>query len=68
MQARPSPRRVQIAPYAFLYVTVTRPTLIPSLGGWIAEQFGINRMVGIFAVYFLGLLLVLESLRPLIRC
>jgi len=59
---------VQIAPYAFLYVTVTRPTLIPSLGGWVAEQFGINRMVGIFAVYFLGLLLVLESLRPLIRC
>jgi hypothetical protein len=57
-----------IAPYAALYVVVTRPTLIPSLGGWVAEQFGINRIVGIFAVYFLAILLALKLLRPPIWC
>jgi hypothetical protein len=56
------------APYAVLYVLVTRPTLILSLGGWVAERFGIDRYVGIFAVSFIGILLALELLRPLIWC
>jgi hypothetical protein len=59
---------VRIAPYAFLYVLVTRPTLILSLGGSVAEQFGINRYVGIFAVSFMGMLLAFQLLRPLIWC
>jgi hypothetical protein len=59
---------VRIGPYAFLYVLVTRPTFILSLGGWVAEQFGINRYVGIFAVSFMGMLLGLQLLRPLIWC
>jgi hypothetical protein len=58
----------RIAPLALVYVAVTRPELIASIGGWIAEQLGLSRMVGIFAVYFFGLLLILWSLSPLIWC
>lgn len=54
-----------VAPYAALYVVVTRPSLIPYFGGWVAEQFGINRYVGMFIVYFVGVLLALECLRRL---
>jgi len=57
-----------VAPIAFAYVAITRPQLIASAGGWVAEQFGSNRFVGIFAVYLIGTLLVLQFLRPLWWC
>jgi hypothetical protein len=57
-----------VGPAAFLYVAVTRPQLIASAGGWLAEQFGGNRLVGIFAVYLIGVLLALQLLRPLLWC
>src|SRR5712692_4319556 len=57
-----------VAPIAFAYVAITRPQLIASAGGWVAEQFGGNRFVGIFAVYLIGTLLVLQFLRPLWWC
>lgn len=59
---------VRIAPLAFVYVAITRPRLIASAGGWIAEQFGIDRFVGAFAVYLIGIFLVLQLLRPLMWC
>jgi hypothetical protein len=59
---------VLVAPAAFLYVAITRPQLIASAGGWVAEQFGGNRLVGIFAVYLIGVFLVLQFLRPLLWC
>jgi hypothetical protein len=59
---------VVIAPVAFAYVAITRPQLIASAGGWIAEQLGFNRFVGIFAVYLIGIFLVLQFLRPLLWC
>jgi hypothetical protein len=43
-----------MAPYALLYVAVTRPLLVLSLGGWVAEQLGLNRSVGIFACLLRG--------------
>jgi len=57
-----------VAPIAFAYVAVTRPQLIASAGGWVAEQLGGNRLVGIFAVYLIGTLLLLQFLRPLWWC
>ena len=57
-----------VAPIAFAYVAITRPQLIASAGGWVAEQFGSNRFVGIFAVYLIGTLLLLQFLRPLWWC
>jgi hypothetical protein len=57
-----------VAPIAFAYVAITRPQLIASAGGWVAEQFGSSRFVGIFAVYLIGTLLVLQFLRPLWWC
>ncbi len=57
-----------VAPVAFVYVAITQPQLIASAGGWVAEQFGGNRLVGIFAVYLVGILLVLQFLRPLLWC
>jgi hypothetical protein len=57
-----------VAPIAFAYVAITRPQLIASAGGWVAEQFGSNRFVGIFAVYLIGTLLILQFLRPLWWC
>jgi hypothetical protein len=57
-----------VAPIAFAYVAITRPQLIASAGGWVAEQLGSNRLVGIFAVYLIGTLLVLQLLRPLWWC
>jgi hypothetical protein len=59
---------VLVAPVAFAYVAITRPQLIASAGGWIAEQLGANRLVGIFAVYLIGIFLVLQFLRPLLWC
>jgi hypothetical protein len=59
---------VLVAPVAFAYVAITRPQLIASAGGWIAEQLGANRWVGIFAVYLIGSFLVLQFLRPLLWC
>jgi hypothetical protein len=55
-----------VAPLAFVYFAIERPALLGSLGGWIAEQLGVNRFVGIFAVYFCGSILVLWFLFPLI--
>jgi len=57
-----------VAPIAFAYVAITRPQLIASAGGWVAEQLGSNRFVGIFAVYLIGTLLVLQFLRPVWWC
>jgi hypothetical protein len=57
---------VVVAPVAFAYVAATRPQLVASAGGWIAEQLGGNRIVGIFAVYLIGIFLVLHFLRPLL--
>jgi hypothetical protein len=57
-----------VAQIAFAYVAMTRPQLIASAGGWVAEQFGSNRFVGIFAVYLVGTLLVFQFLRPLSWC
>jgi hypothetical protein len=57
-----------LAPIAFAYVAITRPQLIASAGGWVAEQFGSNRFVGVFAVYLIGTLLVLHFFRPLWWC
>jgi hypothetical protein len=57
-----------VAPAAFVYVAITRPQLLASAGGWVAEQFGGNRLVGIFAVYLIGIFLVLQFLRPLLWC
>jgi hypothetical protein len=54
------------APVAVAYVAVTRPQLVASAGGWIAERLGAHRLVGIFAVYLVGLLLVMQILRPFI--
>jgi hypothetical protein len=59
---------VLVAPIAFAYVAITRPQLIASAGGWVAEQLGGNRWVGIFAVYLIGMFLVLQFLRPLLWC
>ena len=59
---------VFVAPIAFAYVAITRPQLIASAGGWVAEQLGSNRFVGIFAVYLIGTLLLLQFLRPLWWC
>jgi hypothetical protein len=57
-----------VAPIAFAYIATTRPQLIASAGGWVAEQVGSNRFVGIFAVYLIGTLLVFQFLRPLWWC
>jgi hypothetical protein len=57
-----------VAPIAFAYVAITRPQLIASAGGWVAEQLGGNRWVGIFAVYLIGSFLALQFLRPLLWC
>jgi hypothetical protein len=59
---------VFIAPVAFAYVAITRPPLVASAGGWIAERLGGNRIAGIFAVYLIGIFLVLQFLRPLFWC
>jgi hypothetical protein len=58
----------RVGTIAFLYVAVTRPSLIASVAGWIAEQLGISRLVGIFAAYFIGIVLALQLLWPLIWC
>jgi hypothetical protein len=52
----------------FLYVLATRPSLVASVGGWIADQLGYDRRLGIFAVYFLGIAILLQFLWPLIWC
>jgi hypothetical protein len=57
-----------VAPVAFAYVAITRPQLVASAGGWVAEQLGGNRIAGIFVVYLIGILLVLQFLRPLLWC
>jgi hypothetical protein len=59
---------VLVGPAAFVYVAVTRPQLIASAGGWLTERLGGNRLVGIFAVYLVGVLLALQFLRPLLWC
>ena len=59
---------VLVAPVAFVYVAVTRPQLIASAGGWVAEQLGANRLVGIFVVYLMGIFLIFQLLRPLLWC
>jgi hypothetical protein len=62
----------RIGPFAFAYIAITRPALIASAGGWIAEQLGFKRIYGIFAIYMIGISLVfvglsflLQFLRPL---
>jgi hypothetical protein len=59
---------VLVTPIAFVYVAITRPQLLASAGGWIAEQVGVNRVLGIFAVYWVGIFLLLQFLRPLLWC
>ncbi len=59
---------VLVAPMAFAYLAITRPQLVASAGGWIAERLGGNRMTGIFAVYLIGVFLVLQLLRPFLWC
>jgi hypothetical protein len=59
---------VVVAPYAFVYVAVTRPQLVASAGGWVADRLGFDRIYGIFAVYLVGIFLVLQVLRPLLWC
>ncbi len=59
---------VLVAPIAFTYLAITRPQLVASAGGWIAERLGGNRMTGIFAVYLIGVFLVLQLLRPFLWC
>jgi hypothetical protein len=59
---------VIVAPVAFTYLAITRPQLVASAGGWVAEQLGGNRIIGIFAVYLIGVFLVLQFLRPLLWC
>jgi hypothetical protein len=53
---------------AFAYLAVTRPRLVASAGGRIAERLGGNRIAGIFAVYLIGIFVVLQFLRPLLWC
>ena len=55
---------VVVSPIAFAYVAITRPQLLASAGGWIAEQLGADRSLGIFVVYWIGIFLVLQVLRP----
>jgi len=57
---------VLVAPVAFAYLAITRPQLVASAGGWIAERLGGNRITGIFAVYLIGIFLILQFLRPLL--
>src|SRR5260370_38708138 len=59
---------VLVAPMAFAYLAITRPQLVASAGGWIAERLGAHRITGIFAVYLIGIFLVLQFLRPLLWC
>jgi hypothetical protein len=59
---------VLVAPMAFAYLAITRPQLVASAGGWVAERLGGNRITGIFAVYLIGVFLVLQFLRPLLWC
>jgi len=56
---------VRAAPIAFIYVAITRPDIIASAGGWIAEQVGFPRTTGIFAVYLIGISVLLLVLQPL---
>jgi hypothetical protein len=58
----------RIAPIAFVYAAITRPELLASAGGWIAEQLGLPWLVGVFAVYFIGIFAVLEFFWPLLWC
>jgi hypothetical protein len=61
---------IAVSPIAVVYVAVTKPELIVSAGGWIAEQAGFPWWVGVFAVYLAMLLfvaIVLRLLRPLWR-
>jgi hypothetical protein len=57
-----------VAPVAVTYLAITRPQLVASAGGWVAEQLGANRIVGIFAVYLIGIFLLLQVLRPVWWC
>jgi hypothetical protein len=57
-----------MAPVALIYLAITKPQLIPALGGWIVEQLGFNRYVGIVAVCFIGVFAVIELFWPLIWC
>jgi len=56
-----------VAPVAFVYIAITKPHLIASAGGWIAEQVGLPRAFGIFTVYLIGCTLILIVIRPLLR-
>jgi hypothetical protein len=55
-----------IAPVAILYVLIKQPELLGPFGGWVAQQFGFHRIVGIFSIYFIGVFLVFHVLRPCI--
>lgn len=46
------------AAVAIPYVAITRPHLVASAGGWLAEQAGLPRWAGAFAVYSTMLLIV----------
>jgi len=48
-------------------LVIARPSLLVSAGGWIAEQLGYNRTIGIFVASFIILLTVIAIAFPLIR-
>ena len=48
---------------ALPYVAITRPQLVASAAGWIAEQAGLPAWLGAFAAYFLACLAVAFLLR-----
>ena len=48
-------------------LVIARPSLLGSGGGWIAEQLGYNRTIGIFVAYFLMLGTLIAIAFPLIR-
>ena len=48
-------------------LVIARPSLLGSGGGWIAEQLGYNRTIGIFGAYFIMLGTLIAMAFPLIR-
>jgi hypothetical protein len=55
-------------PWALGYVAMTRPGLLASAGGWVTEQLGLPRWLGVFAVYLFEIQMLLLFLLPLLWC
>ena len=58
----------KFGPWALGYVAITRPGLLASAGGWVAEQLGLPWWLGVFAVYFFGIQIAFFLLWPLLWC